>query len=117
MMKYESLCDVESFGIITNLIAQHFRHLTPIVKRLFPFVVSLLLLPLAATAQSQKRKVFLLAGQSNREGHARIGTIDSIGGVCKVKLGERTIECPTKPGEVLTLNSDLTIPSRNSNET
>jgi hypothetical protein len=78
------------------LIAQHFRHLTPIVKRLFPFVVSLLLLPLTATAQSNKRKVFLLAGQSNREGHARIETFDSIGGICKVKLGERTIEFPDK---------------------
>lgn len=68
------------------------------------------MLPLTATAQSNKREVFLLAGQSNREGHALIETFDSIGddpaiapllkqirsGVCKVKLGERTIEFPDK---------------------
>jgi len=29
------------------------------------------------------------------------------GGTCKVRLGERTVELPTKPGEVLTLNSEL----------
>jgi hypothetical protein len=33
--------------------------------------------------------------------------IDALrGGVCKVKLGERTVEFPTNPGEVLTLNSE-----------
>lgn len=47
-------------------------------------------------------------------------TINALrGGVCKVTLGERAVEFPTKPGKVLTLNSDLkrTIPFRNSNET
>ena len=39
----------------------------------------LLLLPLAASAQSKKLKVFILAGQSNMEGHARIETFDYIG--------------------------------------
>lgn len=38
-----------------------------------------LLLPLAASAQSKKLKVFILAGQSNMEGHARIETFDYIG--------------------------------------
>lgn len=42
-------------------------------------VISLLLLPLGASAQSKKLKVFLLAGQSNMEGHARIETFDYIG--------------------------------------
>jgi hypothetical protein len=39
---------------------------------------SLLLLPLAS-AQPKKLKVFILAGQSNMEGHAKIGTFDYIG--------------------------------------
>ena len=39
----------------------------------------ILLLPLTATAQSKKLKVFILAGQSNMEGHARIETFDYIG--------------------------------------
>ena len=40
---------------------------------------SLLLLPIGAPAQSKKLKVFVLAGQSNMEGHARIETFDYIG--------------------------------------
>ncbi len=39
----------------------------------------ILLLTLTATAQSKKLKVFILAGQSNMEGHARIETFDYIG--------------------------------------
>ena len=50
------------------------------MKKLFHLVVSLfVLLPLTATAQSKKLKVFILAGQSNMEGHARIETFDYIG--------------------------------------
>ena len=50
------------------------------MKTLLHLVVSLfLLLPLIATAQSKKLKVFILAGQSNMEGHARIETFDYIG--------------------------------------
>lgn len=45
--------------------------------RLFTTVV--LLFPLAASAQGKKLKVFILAGQSNMEGHARIETFDYIG--------------------------------------
>jgi len=46
----------------------------------FLYLVSIvLLLPLTATAQSKKLKVFILAGQSNMEGHARIETFDYIG--------------------------------------
>jgi Carbohydrate esterase, sialic acid-specific acetylesterase len=40
---------------------------------------ALLLFPLAASAQGKKLKVFILAGQSNMEGHARIETFDYIG--------------------------------------
>ena len=40
---------------------------------------ALLLLPLCASAQAKKLKVFILAGQSNMEGHARIETFDYIG--------------------------------------
>jgi alpha-galactosidase len=43
------------------------------------FAATLLLLPLCASAQSKKLKVFILAGQSNMEGHARIETFDYIG--------------------------------------
>jgi alpha-galactosidase len=50
------------------------------MKRLFHLIVSLfLLLPLTASAQGKKLKVFILAGQSNMEGHARIETFDYIG--------------------------------------
>ncbi|HEX5790613.1 MAG TPA: sialate O-acetylesterase [Luteolibacter sp.] len=38
-----------------------------------------LLLPLTASAQGKKLKVFILAGQSNMEGHARVETFDYIG--------------------------------------
>ena len=37
------------------------------------------LLPLSATAQGKKLKVFILAGQSNMEGHAKVETFDYIG--------------------------------------
>lgn len=40
---------------------------------------AVLLLPFVASAQSKKLKVFILAGQSNMEGHARIETFDYIG--------------------------------------
>jgi hypothetical protein len=50
------------------------------MKKLIHLVLTLsLLLPLTATAQSKKLKVFILAGQSNMEGHARIETFDYIG--------------------------------------
>jgi alpha-galactosidase len=45
--------------------------------RLLAFL--LLLVPAGASAQSKKLKVFVLAGQSNMEGHARIETFDYIG--------------------------------------
>ncbi len=52
----------------------------PPMKTLFHLFVSLiLLLPLTASAQSKKLKVFILAGQSNMEGHARVETFDYIG--------------------------------------
>lgn len=50
------------------------------MKPLFHFVISFfLLLQISASAQSKKLKVFILAGQSNMEGHARIETFDYIG--------------------------------------
>ena len=49
------------------------------MKTLLHLVSLCLLLPLTATAQSKKLKVFILAGQSNMEGHARIETFDYIG--------------------------------------
>jgi hypothetical protein len=50
------------------------------MKTFLHLVVSLfLLLQLNATAQSKKLKVFILAGQSNMEGHAQIETFDYIG--------------------------------------
>jgi hypothetical protein len=50
------------------------------MKTLLRLVAStLLLLPLCASAQSKKLKVFILAGQSNMEGHARVETFDYIG--------------------------------------
>ncbi|MFK7851676.1 MAG: sialate O-acetylesterase [Akkermansiaceae bacterium] len=50
------------------------------MKILFRLLASaLLLLPLSASAQSKKLKVFILAGQSNMEGHARVETFDYIG--------------------------------------
>lgn len=49
------------------------------MKTLFHLITLCLLLPLTATAQSKKLKVFILAGQSNMEGHARIETFDYIG--------------------------------------
>ncbi|MGB6223241.1 sialate O-acetylesterase [Haloferula sp.] len=49
------------------------------MKTLLHLVVSLVLLQLSATAQSKKLKVFILAGQSNMEGHARVETFDYIG--------------------------------------
>lgn len=90
------------------------------MKAFFRLVVSLLLLPLTATAQSKKRKVFLLAGQSNREGHANgEGT-----GMFTTGYGARGFNSTQDGGKIgpefmfgLTLNSDLTIPFRNSNET
>jgi hypothetical protein len=50
------------------------------MKKFLRIVASaLLLLPFCASAQSKKLKVFILAGQSNMEGHARVETIDYIG--------------------------------------
>lgn len=50
------------------------------MKMLLRFLASaLLLLPLGASAQAKKLKVFILAGQSNMEGHARTETFDYIG--------------------------------------
>lgn len=50
------------------------------MKPLFRLIVSFfLLLQIGASAQSKKLKVFILAGQSNMEGHARIETFDYIG--------------------------------------
>ena len=50
------------------------------MQTLFRLGLSLfLLLPLTAAAQSKKLKVFILAGQSNMEGHARIETFDYLG--------------------------------------
>jgi len=49
------------------------------MKTLFRILTLSLLLPLTATAQGKKLKVFILAGQSNMEGHARIETFDYIG--------------------------------------
>ena len=49
------------------------------MKTFLNLVSIILLLPLTATAQSKKLKVFILAGQSNMEGHARIETFDYIG--------------------------------------
>src|ERR1051326_7882342 len=43
------------------------------------FLALAALLPLNATAQSKKLKVFILAGQSNMEGHAKVETFDYIG--------------------------------------
>ena len=42
-------------------------------------LLSTLLLPLTATAAGKKLKVFILAGQSNMEGHARVETFDYVG--------------------------------------
>ena len=44
---------------------------------LFTIAVSLLLC--LASAQAKPLKVFILAGQSNMQGHAEIGTFDYIG--------------------------------------
>jgi hypothetical protein len=50
------------------------------MKTILRLVASgLLLFPLCASAQSKKLKVFILAGQSNMEGHARTETFDYIG--------------------------------------
>jgi alpha-L-fucosidase 2 len=46
-----------------------------------------------------------LAWKSGRLHQARIQSLHS--GPCKVRLGERVVEFSTKPGEVLTLNSEL----------
>jgi alpha-galactosidase len=51
----------------------------PMKKILLPVLFASILLPLNASAQSKKLKVFILAGQSNMEGHARIETFDYIG--------------------------------------
>ncbi len=40
---------------------------------------ALVLMPLSASAEQKKLKVFILAGQSNMEGHARVETFDYIG--------------------------------------
>ncbi|MFK7911398.1 MAG: sialate O-acetylesterase [Akkermansiaceae bacterium] len=49
------------------------------MKNFFYLASIVLLLPLTVSAQSKKLKVFILAGQSNMEGHARIETFDYIG--------------------------------------
>jgi hypothetical protein len=46
---------------------------------LFPGMMVLILLSLEANAQQQPVRVFILAGQSNMEGHAKIETFDYIG--------------------------------------
>ncbi len=43
------------------------------------FLLAALALPLEATGQAKPLKVFILAGQSNMEGHAKIETFDYIG--------------------------------------
>lgn len=40
---------------------------------------ALILIPLTAAAQPKKLKVFILAGQSNMEGHAKVETFDYVG--------------------------------------
>ena len=45
-----------------------------------PLLVAVLAMhPLTAAAQPKKLKVFILAGQSNMEGHAKVETFDYIG--------------------------------------
>jgi alpha-galactosidase len=51
----------------------------PFLRLLSLSLLSSLLLPLTANAAGKKLKVFILAGQSNMEGHARIKTFDYIG--------------------------------------
>ena len=46
---------------------------------LLTLLAALALHPLTAAAQSKKLKVFILAGQSNMEGHAKIETFNYIG--------------------------------------
>ncbi|MEW6303254.1 MAG: sialate O-acetylesterase [Verrucomicrobiota bacterium] len=50
-----------------------------IFARILIFIALAALPPFSATAQPKKLKVFLLAGQSNMEGHAKIETFDYIG--------------------------------------
>ena len=51
-------------------------HFTNTITRLLTLFA---LLPLSATAQAEKLKVFILAGQSNMEGHAKVETLDYLG--------------------------------------
>lgn len=53
--------------------------LPPTTTRLLPVLALLALLPLDAVGQAKPLKVFILAGQSNMEGHASIATFDYIG--------------------------------------
>ena len=52
---------------------------TKAITRLLTLLALGALLPLGATAQAKKLKVFILAGQSNMEGHAKVETFDYIG--------------------------------------
>jgi len=49
------------------------------MKRSFAFLAALALFTTACTATAKPLKVFILAGQSNMEGHARVETFDYIG--------------------------------------
>lgn len=50
------------------------------MKTLFRLIATaVVLIPLSASAEPKKLKVFILAGQSNMEGHARVETFDYVG--------------------------------------
>ncbi len=49
------------------------------IARILTLLALATLLPLGAAAQGKKLKVFILAGQSNMEGPARVETFDYIG--------------------------------------
>lgn len=52
---------------------------TKTITSLIPLLALAVLLPLNAAAQAKKLKIFILAGQSNMEGHAKIETFDYLG--------------------------------------
>jgi len=54
-------------------------NITKPISHLVTLLTLGMLVPLDATAQAKKLKVFILAGQSNMEGHARIETFDYLG--------------------------------------
>src|SRR6188768_3457535 len=49
------------------------------ITRLLTFLALAALLPLGAFAQTKKLQVYILAGQSNMQGHAKISTMEHIG--------------------------------------